>query len=607
MNGNQSDWIGIDLGTSTTCGAIIRRNRLEIVNVQGKRFINSVVCFRESSIIVSPRINDRFITQYTTVYEAKRLIGRKYKDVQEEIKENKWSFEVVEGENGMAGIKVPKTPDDHDNFLILSPEYIASFIMKELKQAAEEYDGHKFTSCVIACPVKFDAWQRQATMNAGYLAGFENVELVAEPSAAAVSYALKYDPHPDQDHIYVVYDFGGGTFDVSVVRRSGNDFQVIRTSGNDHLGGKDIDVSIMQYIEQQLDTLGFSVNPKRQLSFKNNCKLAKEMLSTIPSTDIPLDFCKESTDEIIRFLQSTLNSCTNSIMNKTIQVTLDTLHSCSPPLEPSDVHYVFLMGGSTRLSCIMNCLLRIFTKEQIKQDPTELCDCAIAYGASLISTCHQIQQSSDSWLLYADNRIVPCTIRDTCPQSIRIAHGDLTTVVIPEQTPIGFTGSIRLYPSSNQFKYTMIRIVMGNQEDRKNDRFVAVLKIPTNQQVSTMSQSLLVRMKLLDLERMDVVVTSEYDCREFHSVVLLGLTQEAKNALTDKRAQGFSMNDTSKKIESLRNSIASISSQCREVLKPADSTLREVEQLNFDALNKSMTIDDLQDTERRLLDIKNQI
>ena len=190
MTEDQDIVIGIDLGTSTTSAAIFRKGKLETLRLSTESKINSTVTFKGDEIQVGIDVNSSFARSGVTVYETKRLIGRKFCDIQNEIDINKWSFEVVEGKDGMAAIKVPTNPKSGDNYQIVSPEEVASYILLEVKKHAERYCGCTIKHCIITCPVIFDALQRKATMEAGYRAGFDIVELITEPCAAAVAYAL---------------------------------------------------------------------------------------------------------------------------------------------------------------------------------------------------------------------------------------------------------------------------------------------------------------------------------------------------------------------------------------------------------------------------------
>ena len=186
----------------------------------------------------------------------------------------------------MAAIKVPNQSNPEEKPRIVSPEEVASYILLEVKKQAEKYCGCTIKHCIITCPVIFDALQRKATMEAGYLAGFDIVELITEPCAAAVAYALRFDPNPDKEHHYLVYDLGGGTFDVSVVKRSKNTFRVIRTGGDDHLGGKDVDLKLMAAVEERMENTSLKLKKNGKLLFKMRSKQAKESLSEVDSVTL---------------------------------------------------------------------------------------------------------------------------------------------------------------------------------------------------------------------------------------------------------------------------------------------------------------------------------
>ena len=593
MTEDQDIVIGIDLGTSTTSVAVFKCGRLEALRFADKAKINSVVTFKGSEVQVGTDVTRNYARSGVTVYETKRLIGKKFCDIQEEIKINKWSFEVVEGEGGMAAIKVPNKLNKDEKPRIVTPEEVASYILIEVKKEAEKYCGCTINHCIITCPVVFDALQRKATMEAGYIAGFTNVELVTEPCAAAVTYALQYDPAPEKEHLYLVYDLGGGTFDVSVVRRKKNVFQVVRTGGDEHLGGKDADLKLMQAVEEQMKNTNLQLKKNQQLLFKARCKQAKEVLSQAESTVIDLDFSTKE-DEEMTLTSSYLSYLVTPLISKTLGIVLDVLHACSPPLEPSDIDYVFLMGGSTRLRIVSSKLSTLFSKEQIIIDQRELVDTGIAQGALLIAESSRLDDPSKPTHFYAGKPIPRMKVYDLCPQAIRIACEESTIVVIPEQTPMGEPRFIRLIPLSNSYPNTDIRIYMGNSEQWKLDRFLGTVRVPIHQDVSSVAQSLYVKMTLMNWEEIDVEIECEYDHKRYHSVVTMGLNDKNKSDLAETRALNSLRETISSKGKNLKSQIAVLCDKCREFLSSNDPLRQEVDVLSQNAVNKQLSNEELE-------------
>lgn len=277
--------IGIDLGTTTSCGAIFRNGQLENISRSATRSTIDSVIKIDHGNAVCMNINPGTKVNTGFVYEIKRLIGRKYEDVKEEVEKNKWPFEVVEGENGFVKVKVRVQKEEH----IYKPEEIASFILSNIKKSAEAYLGETINSCVIGCPVDFTQDQRNATISAGILAGFDkdHISLIKESTAAAIAYANKFDAKTEGRRVYVVYDFGGGTFDASVVERIGTSYRTLSTAGDHNSGGKDIDVALMNHVIMRLERKGKRINPRRIGRLKFGCKQAKEELLCHPNYSTP--------------------------------------------------------------------------------------------------------------------------------------------------------------------------------------------------------------------------------------------------------------------------------------------------------------------------------
>lgn len=602
MTEDQDIVIGIDLGTSTTSAAVFHHGRLETIQFMSHPKLNSTVTFKGHEVFVGIDVNSTYARSAVTVYETKRLIGKKFCDVQEEIKANKWGFEVVEGSDGMAAIKVPNKIKKNEAPQIVTPTEVARYILAEVKNVAEKYCGYTINHCIITCPVIFDAAQRKATMEAGYLAGFTIVELATEPCAAAVTYCLQYDPNPSKEKLYVVYDFGGGTFDVSVVKRNKNNFQVIRTGGDEHLGGKDVDLKIMNSIEERMERTNIKMRSNQQLIFKSRCKQVKESLMENESEIIDLDFISEGS-EGMTITSSYLSFLTTDLIERTLKIVLDVLHACSPPLEPSDIDNIFLMGGSTRLKAVSSKLLTLFSKQQLVADFRGLIDTGIAQGALLIAERNRSPNATTPIHSFAGYPIPPIHVSDLCPQAIRIACEENTLIVIPEQTPMGVVRSVRLVPLSNSFRYTDIRVYMGNEEQWKHDRFLGTVRVPIRHNVSSVAQTLNVHMKLMNWEEISVEIECEYDHRRYRSIVTMGLNEKNKSNLSQAQAESTLRDTISYHGKDLKNQIAVMCDKCREVLSSDDPLLQEVDILNQKAINKQLSNEDLEAILSRIRDI----
>jgi molecular chaperone DnaK len=282
--------IGIDLGTTNSVVAIMEGSEPKVIpNAEGNRLTPSVVAFndKDETIVGEPARRQAVTNPKRTVYSAKRFMGRRHNEVQSE--EKMVPYGVTGGANEFVKIKV----GDKE----YTPQEISAKVLRKLKESAESYLGHKVSKAVITVPAYFNDSQRQATKDAGQIAGLEVMRIINEPTAAALAYGLD----KKKDEKIIVFDLGGGTFDVSVleVADSGDDesssrvFQVISTSGNTHLGGDDFDEALIHYVADQFkkdNAIDLRNDPMALQRLQEACEKAKKELSSLPETDINLPF-----------------------------------------------------------------------------------------------------------------------------------------------------------------------------------------------------------------------------------------------------------------------------------------------------------------------------
>src|ERR1051325_8494819 len=274
--------IGIDLGTTNSIVAVMEGKEPKvIVNEEGSRLTPSVVAWDDKGEILVGTIAKRqaVTNPENTVYSAKRYIGRRFEEVESETK--RVPYKVLKGKNGDACIEVRGKQ--------MAPPEVSAKVLQKLKKAAEDYLGEKVTEAVITVPAYFNAAQRQATQDAGKVAGLDEKRIINEPTAAALAYGLD----KKANEIIAVYDFGGGTFDISILEVGDNVVQVISTNGDTHLGGDDVDVLIMEWLmgEFRKDT-GIDVSHDKMViqRLKDASEQAKIELSTKVETTINLPF-----------------------------------------------------------------------------------------------------------------------------------------------------------------------------------------------------------------------------------------------------------------------------------------------------------------------------
>jgi molecular chaperone DnaK len=380
--------IGIDLGTTNSVVAIMEGSEPKVIpNAEGNRITPSVVAFndKDETIVGEPARRQAVTNPKRTVYSAKRFMGRRHSEVQSE--EKMVPYGVTGGANEYVKIKV----GDKE----YTPQEISAKVLRKLKESAESYLGHKVNKAVITVPAYFNDSQRQATKDAGQIAGLEVMRIINEPTAAALAYGLD----KKKDEKIVVFDLGGGTFDVSVleVADSGDDesssrvFQVISTSGDTHLGGDDFDEALINYVADQFkkDTaIDLRNDPMALQRLQEACEKAKKELSSLPETDINLPF--------ITMDASGPKHLTMKVTRAKFEELIDELVlRCKKPLlqaledagmKPSEIDEVVLVGGSTRVPKVRDLVKQVFGKEPHQGvNPDEVVAVGAAIQASVLA------------------------------------------------------------------------------------------------------------------------------------------------------------------------------------------------------------------------------
>ena len=290
-----STCIGIDLGTTYSCVGVWQNDRVEIIaNDQGNRTTPSYVAFTDSERLIGDAAkNQTAMNPTNTVFDAKRLIGRKFSDskVQDDMKD--WSYKVVAGSGDKPMIRV----EFHGETKEFAPEEISSMVLTKMKEVAEGYLGKKVTDAVVTVPAYFNDSQRQATKDAASIAGLNCLRIINEPTAAAIAYGL--DKNKDEDTNVLIFDLGGGTFDVSLLNIEGGIFEVKATAGDTHLGGEDFDARLLRHLAEEFkrkhkkDITG---NARALRRLRSACERAKRTLSTTSQTSVEIDSLFEGVD-----------------------------------------------------------------------------------------------------------------------------------------------------------------------------------------------------------------------------------------------------------------------------------------------------------------------
>ena len=383
-----SKTIGIDLGTTNSCVCVYEGGEPKvIVNADGDRTTPSVVAFKKGEIIVGKTAKHQAVTNPETISSIKRLMGTSKK-----VKANGKDY---------------------------SPEEVSAMILGDLKKTAEAYLGEKVTSAVITVPAYFNDAQRQATKNAGKIAGLNVERIINEPTAAALAYGL--DKQEDMQTI-LVYDLGGGTFDVSILELGDGVFEVKSTSGNNKLGGDDFDQKIVDYIlddiKKEYDT-DLSDNKMALQRIKEEAEKAKKTLSNVTSTDISLPFITAEINYETTLTRAKFEELVDDLVESTLDPVRKALKDAN--LKASDINKVILVGGSTRIPKVQELVKKELGKEPSKEvNPDEV----VAMGAAI----------QGGVLTGEVNDIV---LLDVTPLSLGIETlGGVCTVLIPRNTTI---------------------------------------------------------------------------------------------------------------------------------------------------------------------------
>jgi len=372
--------IGIDLGTTNSVVAVVEGGETKVIpNQEGNRLTPSVVAFTEKGELVGEPAKRQAITNSPrTVYSIKRFMGRRHSEVTEE--EKLVPYKVVGGPDEYVKVEI-----DGKRY---TPQEISAKILRKLKEAAESYLGHKVHKAVITVPAYFNDAQRQATKDAGQIAGLEVVRIINEPTAAAMAYGLE----KKKDEKIVVFDLGGGTFDVSVLEVSGTGdsdeakvFQVLSTSGDTHLGGDDFDEELINYVAEEFrkeQGIDLRKDPMALQRLKEACEKAKKELSGMPQTDINLPFITADASGPKHLQMTITRSKFEQLIDKFMPRIRRPVEQAlqDARLRPSDIDEVVLVGGSTRIPKIQQFVRDYFGKEPHKGvNPDEV----VAVGAAI--------------------------------------------------------------------------------------------------------------------------------------------------------------------------------------------------------------------------------
>ena len=450
--------IGIDLGTTNCCVSVLEGGTVQIIpNKEGGRTTPSVVGFtdKEERLVGQIAKRQAVTNPVNTLYAVKRLIGRKYQAPEVSKMRETVPFEIVPAPNGDAHIRVLER--------VFSPPEVSSIVLQRLKAAAEEFLGTKVTEAIITVPAYFDDMQRQATRDAGKIAGLEVERIINEPTAAALAYGFGKTAKEK----VAVYDLGGGTFDISILEINSGVFEVLATSGNTFLGGEDFDQRIINWLVEEFNTKnGIDLKDDRLAlqRLKETAERAKCELSSVNETTINLPFIAAD-NAGPKHINSTLTR------DKFEELVKDLVDSSVEPceralsdakLKPSDIDKVILVGGQTRSPIIARTVTRVFGKEPSSEiNPDEV----VAMGAAI-----------QGGVLTGDVKDI--VLLDVLPLSLGLeTRGGIFVKLIERNTTVPVKNTMRFTTVVDNQQSVEIHVLQGEREIASANRSLAKFEL----------------------------------------------------------------------------------------------------------------------------------
>ena len=548
-----SKTIGIDLGTTNSCVSVYEGGEAKvIVNADGDRTTPSVVAFKKGDILVGKTAKHQSVTNPDTISSIKRLMGTKKK-----VKANGKEY---------------------------TPEEISAMILGDLKKTAEAYLGEKVTSAVITVPAYFNDAERQATKNAGKIAGLNVERIINEPTAAALAYGLDKQ---EENQTVLVYDLGGGTFDVSILELGDGVFEVKSTSGNNKLGGDDFDQRIIDYIVKDIKDehdVDLSDNKMALQRIKEEAEKAKKTLSSATSTDISLPFITAELNYETTLTRAKFESLISDLVESTLEPVRKALKDAK--LKNSDIDKVILVGGSTRIPMVQELVKKELGKEPSKEvNPDEV----VAMGAAI-----------QGGVLTGDvNDIV---LLDVTPLSLGIETlGGICTVLIPRNTTIPTSKSQVFSTAADNQPAVDIHILQGERQMAADNKTLGRFQlanippaprgVPQIEVTFDIDANGIVNVKAKDLgtnKEQSITITSSTNLSDDEIDKMVKEAEENREADEKRKAEADARNEAEQMIFATEKAIKDLGDK-------VDSKDKEKAEDQIKELKKALEGDDIED------------